>query len=443
MRLARIIPRFVVPLFAAFALAACGGGDSSSPAATTATATPTPTPTATPTPTNVAAVTLDAGPSSLGSADRAFNMPFVTITICAPGSTSNCQTIDHVLLDTGSVGLRIIQPAIGAGLLAALPVQAASSGDPVGECYQFVTSYAFGSVRLADFRIGGETVAAMPFQAAGDTGAFATVPGSCSSGGGSALATVASIGANGILGIGTTATDCGTICQTAGHSSGAIYYDCPASGCDQVIARIASSVAPFQQLPNPVAAFALDNNGTILTLPTVPPAGLATLNGTLVFGIGTQPNNALTAATILTLTSSTNRLGPGFLTATFNGASFPQSYLDTGSSVYYFEDSSLTACPAGELSGFYCPASPISLTPSLTGVNGATANAAFTLYNPNNLAGTINVAPGLGINPQVSSMDKGGGDSFAFGIPFYFGRTVFTAIEGVNAGGTQGPYVGF
>ncbi len=433
---------------AALALAACGGGGSSSPSApATATVTPTPTPTPTPTVTpgaaNVADVIVDAGPPSLGSADASLNTPFVTITICAPGSTTNCQTIDHVILDTGSVGLRIIQPVITPALLAALPVETAPSGNPVGECYQYITSYVFGSVRQADFRIAGETVAAMPLQVVGDTGAFAAVPNSCSSGGGTQVATVKGFRANAILGIGTTATDCGTLCQTAGSNSGAIYYDCPASGCDQTIARTAATVAPFQQLPNPVAAFAVDNNGTILTLPAVPQAGLPTLGGTLTFGIGTQANNALTATHILTLTTSGNAIGPGDLTATFNGRSLPESYLDTGSGAYYFEDSSLTPCPKNDFYGFYCPAGPTALSPTLTGQNDATTSGAFTLFNPNGLASTSNVAPGLGIDPQVGATEKANSQSFAFGFPFYLGRTVYTAIEGVNAGGTAGPYVAF
>lgn len=431
-------------MFVALALSGCGGGSSTPSTATTAmaTATATPTPTATARVANVTDVTFDAGPTTLGSGHAAFNSPFVTITICAPGSTTNCQTIDHVILDTGSVGLRILQPVINASLLAALPVETDPAGNPVGECYKYILSYAFGSVRQADFKIAGETVANMPFQAIADTGTFATVPASCSSGGGSQVATVNDFDANAIIGIGTTATDCGMICQAAG-SSGAIYYDCPATGCELIIARAASAVAPFQQLPNPVAAFAADNNGTILTLPAVPQAGLATLSGTLTFGIGTQPDNSLTATTILTLTTAQSKLGPGLLTAKYGNKVLSQSYLDTGSSEYFFEDSSLALCTQSSLTGFYCPASPIPLSPSLTGQNDITVSAAFTLYNPNDVNGASRVAPGLGVNPQVAFMTQDYGNSFAFGVPFYFGRTVFTAIEGVNAGGTPGPYVAF
>ena len=434
--------RFLTMLCAALSLAGCSGGASApTPAATaSATAAPTPTPTPTLAPINIAAVTLDAGPPP---AVGAFNEPYVTITICARGSTSNCQTIDHIILDTGSVGLRLIQPALGAGLFAALPTQTDPAGNAVGECYQYVNSYAFGSVRTADFSIAGEQVAAMPFQAIGDGGTFATVPASCSSGGGTAVKTVADFGANGILGIGTTTTDCGTHCTTAGGSAGAIYYDCPATACATIIARAANAAAPFEQLPNPVAAFATDNNGSIITLPPVPQGGVATLIGTVTFGIGTQADNMLTAASVLPVTSSTNRLGPGVLTATYNGKQLTQSFVDSGSNEYFFIDATLLPCTAADLIAFYCPKAPLLLSPLLTATNGATASAAFTLYNPSTIPETSNVAPGIGINPTLVKPPLPFTNSFDFGIPFFFGRSMFTAIEGRPAGGTAGPYVAF
>src|SRR3569832_2044600 len=155
-----LFPR-LIGLCLASALAACGGGGGGS--TPTATSTPSPTSTPTPTPTgtavNFTTLTLDAGPAALNvgpDAYTAFNEPYVSITICAPGSTTNCQTIDHIILDTGSVGLRIIKPVINAGLMAALPTESDSLGTPVGECYKYVNSYAFGSVRQADFAIGWE-----------------------------------------------------------------------------------------------------------------------------------------------------------------------------------------------------------------------------------------------------------------------------------------------
>jgi hypothetical protein len=442
--------RPLIALLAALSLAGCSGGGSGASSAPV-TPTPTPSPTSTPTPTpspvaNTATVTLDAGPAALGAGPNgyaAFNEPYVTVTICAPGSTATCQTIDHIILDTGSVGLRIMRPVLDPALLAALPAETDGSGNPVGECYQYVNSYAFGSVRKADLSIAGEKVAGMPFQAIADGGNFTTVPSSCSAGGGDAIATVQDFGANGIIGIGTTTTDCGSFCTVAGGSSAAIYYDCPAGGCGAVIARAANAAAPFEQLPNPVAAFPVDNNGTILTLPAAPQAGVATLTGTVIFGIGTQADNAVTAAHILPVTTSSSHLGPGLLTATYNGKQLTQSFLDSGSNSYIFIDTGLNPCTDSGLIAFYCPAAPMLLSPMLTATNGATASGAFTLFSPLNVDAASNVAPGLGINPTLVTPPLPFANSFDFGIPFFFGRSVYTSIEGRPAGGPQGPYLAF
>jgi len=420
-------------------LSACGGGGGGSSGGG-ATVTP-------PTLTNFASVTVDAGPAAVNTGPNAYisdDAPFVSVTICAPGSTTNCQTIDHVLVDTGSVGLRIAQSVLNSSLLSALPSQMDASSSPVGECYGFVDGYVFGSVRSADFQIGGESVSGMPLQLIGDGGAFANPPSSCSSGGGTSLSTVQEIGANGIIGIGVTTTDCGSLCETAGGYSAAIYYDCPTSGCSSIITRNASTSAPFQQLPNPVAAMGVDNNGTILELPTVPPSGEISATGTLYFGIGTQANNGLGAQSILTTTNSNSPYGPGLLTAAYKGQTLPESFIDSGSNAYYFIDSTIALCAQAGFAGFYCPSSPLSLGPTLSGSNGVSASAAFTLYNAYTLLeGTNSAAAGIGANPNAITNADFYPNSFDFGLPFFFGRNVYTALEGRSAGTTVGPYMAF
>ena len=122
-----------------------------------------------------------------------------------------------------------------------------------------------------------------------------------------------------------------------------------------MIARAASSAAPFQQLPNPVAAFATDNNGTILDFPAVGPSGVVSLTGTVYFGIGTQANNKLGSATVLPISSSSSSIGPGFLTATYKGKALTQSFLDSGSNFYYFIDAALPICTQSGLNVLDCP----------------------------------------------------------------------------------------
>jgi hypothetical protein len=433
--------RQIVVALALMLLAACGGspssgssggssGGSSSSSGGTVTLS------------NFTAVTVDAGPAALDVGPNAYtatNIPYVTVTVCAPGSTTNCQTIDHVLLDTGSTGLRLEASVLNSSLLSGLTTQLDPAGNGVGECYEYVDNYVFGSVRVGDFTIGGESVSSMPLQVIGDTtGGFGTVPNSCSSSGGSNMNTVQALGANGIIGVGLAPIDCGQTCNTAGGAGGAIYYDCPASGCANVVSRAATTTAPYQQLPNPVAAFAVDNNGTVMSLPSVAPAGVVSVTGTIYFGIGTETNNALGSATVLPTDDY------GYVTATYNGTALPNSFLDSGSNYYYFVDNSITQCTETGYTGFYCPSSALSLTPTISGHGGGTASAAFTLYNTyTEPAATSNAVPGIGANPNTLSFSQPITNSFDFGLPFFFGRNVYTAISGRQAGSTTGPYFAF
>ena len=424
-------------------LSACGGGGggSTSGGSGTGAGSPPPPP---PALTNLATLTVDTGPSGLDTGPNGYlqyNVAYVSVTLCAPGTTT-CQTIDHVQVDPGSGGRRMLQSALTPTLRGALPIETDTKGNPLGECYGYVDGYAFGSVRQADFQIGGEKVAGMPFQVIGDTGVFASVPAQCSGGGGANLNTLNALGANGIIGIGVTTTDCGAACATAGGFSAAIYYDCPSSGCASIPAEAATTSAPYQQLPNPVAAMSTDNNGTIVSLPAAT-AAEASLTGTLYFGIGTQTNNALGSAAVLLTSTSASPNGAGLITATYSGQTLNESTLDSGSNLYLFVDSTITGC-TGQDAGYYCPSSPLSLSATLQGTNAATTSVAFTLQNADTLLATSDgVLPGIGGNPNVFPGLNAYPQSFDFGLPFFYGRNVYTALEGRNAGGTTGPYFAF
>ncbi|HEY4038914.1 MAG TPA: DUF3443 family protein, partial [Burkholderiaceae bacterium] len=104
---------------AAVIVASCGGSgsNSSSPA-------PAPGP-----PSNVAAMVVDGGPrDSSGAPQGTINQAYVTVTICVPG-TATCQNVDHVWVDTGSVGLRLF----ASSFTAQLPTQT-QSGNVVANC---------------------------------------------------------------------------------------------------------------------------------------------------------------------------------------------------------------------------------------------------------------------------------------------------------------------
>ncbi len=289
---------------------------------------------------NVAPVVIDSGPAGVGGV---INVPFVSVTLCTPG-TSTCQTIDHVLLDTGSYGLRIIAPGVLDPALA-LPAVTGPGGNPVGECAPFVSFVLWGSVHLADVKIAGETASSLPVQLAGDA-AFAGAPSGCNA----TPATVAALGANGVLGVGLFDRDCGAPCTTQANNGN--YYECTSTSCTGTVMPLASQVA------NPVAAFATDNNGIVLTMPAVPQGGASTLTGTLIFGIDTQANNQIgSSATVYAADSNGN------FTTTYNNVQLNTSFLDSGSNGLFFSDSTIPQCSASSgFSGFYCPnaALPVS-----------------------------------------------------------------------------------
>ena len=58
---------------------------------------------------NVLDVVVDPGPKDNRCVAIGYtNGLFANVTICVPGTTT-CQTIDHLLVDTGSVGVRVLE----------------------------------------------------------------------------------------------------------------------------------------------------------------------------------------------------------------------------------------------------------------------------------------------------------------------------------------------
>jgi hypothetical protein len=175
--------------------------------------------------------------------------------------------------------------------------------------------------------------------------------------------------------------------------------------------------------------FATDNNGVVLELPVVPAAGQVSSTGLLLFGIGTQSNNALGGATIFGVD------GNGNMTTRYGGSTTP-GFIDSGSNGYYFLDSGTTGIPTcPDTQDFYCPASTLSLSASNLGANGTSGTVAFNIANAD---------PQL-TNPDALLPQIGGpfAGYFDWGLPFFYGRTVFTAIESQSTPGGVGPYFGY
>jgi hypothetical protein len=374
---------------------------------------------------NVVNVVVDEGPSALGY----MNGLFVDVTLCVPG-TATCQTIDHVLVDTGSYGLRVLESA----LTVTLPAITNSAGATLGECAQFVSGTAWGPVVRADVKIGDETAAAIPVHTIGESKYPMPNTSACT---GVPLNDISSLRSNGVLGVGLYQQDCGAACTRTTGNPG-VYVACTsaqAGGCK------ATAVSLDLQVSNPIISFPVDNNGVIIQLPDVPDQGAASVAGKMIFGIGTQPNNDLGSATVFKPVNDYGYIGTSFPAG---GAQY-SAILDSGSNAIYFLDaatSGLAACPA-TYSGFYCPASTTSLSATIYGSGAASTAIDFKVTSVTKLN-----ARNTAFDTVAGEMPGSGGSDpaaldFIWGLSFFYGRSIYTAIEQQTTPAGTGPYVAF
>jgi len=350
----------------------------------------------------------------------ALNMPFVSVKVCDP-SNSNCTTIDNVLVDTGSVGLRVFASAVSTLNLTQQTVTGTQGDNPIAECLTFTQGITWGPVKYATVQIGEKTANNIPIQVISDPG-FTSIPTVCSNEG-TVLNTITNLGANGILGIGSLRQDSGW------------YFRCNNSGanCAYVTQPIAN------RIPNPVAEFESDNNGVIITLGDVPDSGTSAINGTLTFGIDTQSNNASLHANTILINNDPNSPTYGYFNTVVNGINYPYSFIDSGSNGYFF-NMPITITECFLYPGFYCPGNTMTLNATITGHPGSTAPVSFNF--------DVGNAGVLLSNYDYFVFDNLGGTAvnnevFDWGLPFFIGKSVYVAMEGSTTAKGTGPYVGW
>lgn len=395
---------------------------------------------------NVLAIAVNGGPEANQPNGSIYeNGAFASATICAPGNSGNCVTINNLLVDTGSTGLRVFQSAVSS---LNLPALNASNGSAAYDCVNFVDgSYLWGPVEEADITLGGETADKVPIQviSSGNTG----IPASCSNGSTMNENNVELLGANGILGVGMEPTDCyyagGSACSpTSGLTTPPYpaYYTCSGSTCNPAF------VALGNQVTNPVALLPTDNNGLIVELPAVS-GSAASVTGSLVFGIGTETNNQLAStATVLTpvcedLTTIFDNQTYGITDA--NTCAGPGSFIDSGSNGLFFPNAvNLQTCPSnssvGDLSSFYCPSTTESLSATNEGEDGRSKVTNFSVANAETLFTNPTTASDAAMSQLAGENPSGYG--FDWGLPFFYGVNVYVAIDGqaVPAGAPAAPW---
>lgn len=344
------------------------------------------------------------------------NSPMASVTICTPG-TSTCTVVSDILVDTGSYGLRVFKSALGSTTLNQVT---APSGNSLAECAQFGIGSTWGPIKTAKLILGGEAAVTVPIQVIDSTFSGSGRPSICSG----SDTTPSAAGYNGILGVGLFQEDCGSTCVGSAPN---LYYSCSGTTC------VASSAPLASQVVNPVVKLATDNNGVIFQMPSINNCGAQTVNGALILGIDTQSNNAKTS------TIKFQADGNGEFTTLFNGITYSNSFIDSGSNGLFFpRTSALPSCTdpiqGSDISAFNCPYDTVSLTATQKSTIGGTvtSNVSFQINNAYNLFSTPNY--------NFKDLSANWTGAFNWGLPFFYGRKVYIGIDSKASTIGTGPY---
>ena len=347
-----------------------------------------------------------------------FNGPFVSVTVCSPGSPSQCTTIPNILLDTGSYGLRIFSLSLSSDVL--LEPVTTSGSNVLAECVQYADNSAdWGPVQIANVKLGNEPAITVSIQIIDSTFAGST---SCSNGGYTLDTSPTADGYNGILGVGSFTEDCGSECTSS--SNNGMYYSCNGSSCT------GTAVSLNNQVQNPVSLLKIDNNGVILRFPDISPGGISSINGELILGIDTQSNNSSSGVTMYPADPNSANLTYGYFITVFNGQTLSKSFIDSGSNGLFFPNSLRLNTDSNS---WYIPSTLQSLSATTEGYSGTPSGVvSFQCGDADTLSTLDDVFIELcGTNPS---------GSFDWGFPFFLGRSVYVGIEGKKSGLGIGPY---
>jgi hypothetical protein len=343
------------------------------------------------------------------------NVATVSVTICAPGSTSNCQTVDHMLLDTGSSGLRVLASQVSGLGLTPISVGGAS----LAECVSFGIGTTWGPVAMASVVLGKEPSVLVPIQVI-DTGFGQQPPPSpCNAG---ANDTTQRLGANGLIGVAPLQFD-------TGFGGGTDYFTCTQAAC------MTATPAAAQVVQNAVFLLPVDNNGIYINLNAVPGTGAGRASGELILGIGTQVDNAPSAVVQAPYVVSSG-LTDGFIehfTSKYKSRQFQASLLDSGTNGFFFFDSGIDQCQPFIFTTVYCPTITVGLTGEMGSGPIGQNMFAFGVSSENVLQTSGNSAlPTLAFVAPSFSVDEG---DFTWGLPFFYGRSVAIPYQKTDAFG--------
>ncbi|WP_459906449.1 DUF3443 family protein [Caballeronia sp. HLA56] len=351
-------------------------------------------------------------PISVQTPNYDINRALISVTVCVPG-TSMCETVNNVMVDTGSVGLRLQRSALKHPEL--FSAMAGPDAHALAECYRFVSSAAWGVVTRADVRLAAIQASSVPIQIVDEASASYgdhPRPDSCSKG--------SKPTSNGTLGIAPVSlNDCKDPCFISLRTPR--YYECTTEGCTP----IAKPVAANFRVVHPIAALPSDNNGYVLNVQAVPESGASATPGTLTLGIATRSNNALDVTDVIDLAPD------GTFTTVWNGQSYSASYFDTGTEEYYFATppAGVHACGA-----HWCAAPEAALSATLKGQT-TEATAKFRVGDSTSL-----INSGKGAFRNIAIVANKDSRAFVWGMPFFIGRKVFIKLTDGSSGSSNAYY---
>lgn len=370
-------------------ITACNSGGSSSPSSCNYGTAP-----AAPTDSNQVQIMAGCGLNNVGN-----NVPYVSVTICQDSSGANCQTINNVLLDTGSIGLKINQSVLNSKLLSGLTsINDTTTNLPLSSCNLYGGGYLFTNAYTATVKLGGMTSNNMPIQVINDINQ-STVPASCSLVSFNNL--LANSGANGVIGVNPQVF--------ASNSHVKLYIESQAGVYTQLDYKTANS-DPILNV-NPIVGFA-ESNGLIISLPAVTANSNTNIYGVLTFGVNTRANNQINNASVQLIGNKSSELGYFKSTSTTNVTS--RTIFDTGTNGYVVYGLNMAQCGNN-----YCPGSPTTWTSSLSnwGFDITTSyNESIQISNPVNQASAI--------MPNWAFVSNTPGIT-VYGLPFFFGKNVY------------------
>lgn len=335
------------------------------------------------------------------------NKLLVSVTVCQPG-TAICRVVDKVMLDTGSVGLRLHSSAL-SGFLGSLASDQVG-GSTIGECAVFGNFYTWGTLRTADVRMSGASANGLKLQIYDDS----SLPPASTSGcdtlyGGLSVPTPSTYQFNGILGLKGARVD------------DQRYFICSGGNCASHTQDAGS------QLPNPLPLLSTDNNGFIIQMPPLPSTGMVSANGALIFGINTQFNNRLATGS---LAPSIIPLDPQLGFQLSVGGNVYEALIDSGTSVLAFPGLAIPTC-AGYQPARYCPANEIAVPILAKASSKATlvVGAVLQIGNAATVLGTGNAAFN-NVATDVPSALANFSIGALIGVPFFYGRSIYFSVDG-------------